>query len=70
MARAPGSAIWIPPGTTHAVRSSGPVGAMPSRCCTVAVTPLLRELTIRVCRSPLDHIETDVDAHLAGLLVA
>lgn len=78
----PHRAIWIPAGMIHTVRSSGPVegynvfvqpaltSTMPLRCCTVSVTPLLRELLIRAAGFPIDHVEADADRHLTGLLLA
>lgn len=78
----PQRAIWIPSGMTHAIRSSGPiegynafvdpplVTGMPSRCCTISVTPLLRELLIRAAGLSLDYAEKGADAHLVALLLA
>lgn len=60
----PTHAVWIPPGTRHQVASeteaevrhvfvdpSRPVrraGPLPDRCAVLAVTPLMRELTLRL----------------------
>lgn len=77
----PHRAIWIPGGATHAIRSSGGIagynvfidqaltGDMPQTCCTVSVTPLLRELLMRAADLPLDHAEASADVHLVGLLL-
>jgi hypothetical protein len=66
----PGSAIWIPGGALHAVRASGPlkgynafvapdlIAGLPTICCAVSVTPLLRELLSRTASLPL-HYEED-----------
>ncbi len=65
----PHCAIWIPGGATHAIKSSGNVegytvfiepalaAELPRNCCTVLVTPLLRELLIRTAVLPLDYVE-------------
>ncbi len=78
----PHRAIWIPGGATHAIRSAGRIegynafldpilaGGMPRHCCTVSVTPLLRELLVRAAGLPVDYAEKGVDAHLVGLLLA
>jgi AraC-like DNA-binding protein/quercetin dioxygenase-like cupin family protein len=55
-------ALWIPPGVTHSIRMSGTVrmrtvyfeasslagAATPERCAVLAVSPLLRELLVRI----------------------
>src|SRR6218665_761983 len=64
----PRSAIWIPGGAVHAIKASGPMegyGAfiaaadvgLPGGCCTVSVTPLLRELMIRAANLPAFYEE-------------
>ncbi len=78
----PHCAIWIPGGATHAIKSSGNVegytvfiepalaAELPRNCCTVLVTPLLRELLIRTAVLPLDYVEDGAVVHLVGLLLA
>jgi AraC-like DNA-binding protein len=63
----PNRAIWVPAGTEHATRSYGPVkfralriaaeaGAnLPSACCIVDVSPLLRELILRLAAIPREQ---------------
>jgi len=58
------SALWIPPGITHSVRcvrgveiyllfvDADMVATLPAHCCTLAVTPLLRELVRAVANLP------------------
>lgn len=60
----PQCALWIPGGMEHSVRGVGDIelyvlfvdpdvaGELPTECCTVAITPLLRELVIAVSRLP------------------
>jgi AraC-like DNA-binding protein len=77
----PHCALWIPPNTFHSLKSSGEIegywifvapgvaAALPDRCCTIAVTPLLRELLIRASKLPLHYPERP-NAYLLGLLVS
>jgi len=56
-------AVWIPAGTPHTIRMSGPVAMrtlylrprlaakLPRGCCVVNVSPLLRELILRACQA-------------------
>src|SRR5271163_5116012 len=58
----PHCALWIPPNTFHSLKSSGEIegywvfvapgvaAVLPDRCCTIAVTPLLRELLVRAAK--------------------
>lgn len=76
----PQCALWIPPNTFHSLKSSGEIegywlfvapglaAVLHDRCCTIAVTPLLRELLIRAANLPLDYPE-GLNAHLIGLLM-
>jgi AraC-like DNA-binding protein len=60
----PQTALWIPGGMEHSVRAVGDVEIhvlfaepevardFPPECCTIAITPLLRELVIAVSRLP------------------
>ena len=57
-------ALWIPPEMSHSVRTVGEVELyclfldpavaqdLPTECCTIAVSPLLRELVIAASRLP------------------
>src|SRR4051794_36836742 len=61
----PRSAVWIPGGALHAIKATGALegyGAfvaldfdarLPLSCCTVSVTPLLRELLFRAAGLPV-----------------
>ncbi|MFV0623795.1 AraC family transcriptional regulator [Sphingomonas sp. ac-8] len=78
----PRSALWVPGGASHAVRTS--TGAiegynafvsaegsrgLPETCCTVSVTPLLREVLTRAASLPLLYEETGANAHLIAVLL-
>lgn len=78
------SAIWVPGDyPIHDVKIKGPfegyvtfiapeaASRLPSSCCAVSTTPLLRELIIRDARFPVavDPPENDMEGHLAALLV-
>ncbi|GCE89388.1 transcriptional regulator [Komagataeibacter diospyri] len=77
----PRSAIWIPGGTRHAIRTSGALEgynafidpvlgpALPETCCAVAVTPLLRELLVRASELPLYYEENGANARLLDVLL-
>ncbi len=69
----PRSAVWIPGGALHAIKATGSlegysafvapnVGApLPQGCCTVSVTPLLRELLFRAASLPLLYEESGAE---------
>jgi AraC-like DNA-binding protein/mannose-6-phosphate isomerase-like protein (cupin superfamily) len=77
----PRSAIWIPGGARHSIKASGPMegyGAfiatsadvgLPKGCCTVSVTPLLRELLIRAANLPAFYEESGANTRLMSVLV-
>jgi len=77
----PQSAIWIPGGESHAIRIAGKVqgyGAfvdaanarrLPTRCCAIAVTPLLRELLARAAHFPALYPDGGLEEHLVTLLI-
>uniref|UniRef100_UPI003B3B91F6 AraC family transcriptional regulator n=1 Tax=Sphingomonas sp. TaxID=28214 RepID=UPI003B3B91F6 len=63
----PQCALWIPAGALHAIKASGVIEGynafidpaagtgLPGECCTVSVSPLLRELLIRAAGFPADY---------------
>lgn len=77
----PHCAIWIPCGAMHAIKASGPIegynafidtaaaAGLPSACCTLSVSPLLRELLVRGASFPLDYLEGGRESHLGTLLL-
>ncbi len=77
----PQAAIWIPPGVEHCITLAGsvegyntfvePVVArgLPSECCTISVTPLLRELLIRTAQYPIKVAEGGMESRVASLLL-
>jgi len=77
----PRSAVWIPGSALHAINVSGTLegyGAfvdpafsmgLPTRCCAVSVTPLLRELLTRAAHLPLLYEENGVNSRLIAVLL-
>lgn len=61
----PQCAVWIPGGTDHSIRGIGDldlyilfvdpelVPELPKECCSISVSPLLRELVIEMARLPM-----------------
>jgi AraC-like DNA-binding protein len=77
----PQSAIWVPGGVQHKITAAGTVecyvafidpgvaSSLPASCCTVAATPLLRELLVRSASLPLFYEEGGMATHLVTLLL-
>jgi AraC-like DNA-binding protein len=77
----PQCAIWVPGGAVHALRASGAIEGynafieppladrMPAACCTLSVTPLLRELLRRAAGFPLQYPDCGAEAHLITVLL-
>jgi AraC-like DNA-binding protein len=77
----PQRAVWVPPRTDHASRMSGPVAmrtlylrpdvarALPSRCCVVTVSPLLRELILAATRMPVLYDPRGRDGRVMALIL-
>ena len=77
----PQSAIWVPGDVLHKVRTAGTIecylvfidpsvaSSLPSNCCALSATPLLRELLIRAANLPVLYAEGGVESHLVTLLL-
>ena len=77
----PQSAIWLPSRVRHNVQVAGDVEGyilfvdptfasnLPSKCCTISVTPLLRELLIRSANFPMLYPEGGMETHLVTLIL-
>jgi AraC-like DNA-binding protein len=77
----PHSAIWIPGDTLHAIKAAGTLEGyiafidpavtteLPSTCCTLSATPLLRELLIRSASLPALYPDGGIESHLVTLLL-
>ncbi|HEU0146689.1 MAG: hypothetical protein V7634_2164 [Bradyrhizobium sp.] len=77
----PRSAIWIPGGAFHAIKATGALegysafvaadvdARLPQLCCTVSVTPLLRELLVRAASLPLFYDEGGANSRLMAVLL-
>jgi len=78
----PRSAIWVPGGALHALKlgtgalegynafiSPEASQGLPGTCCTVSVTPLLREVLTRAVHLPLLYDENGPTNRLIGVLL-
>ena len=77
----PQSALWIPSSVVHRIRARAPLEGynvfldpdvarhMPSECCAVSVTPLLREVIVRLGTRPVDYDVDGPDARLVAVLL-
>lgn len=77
----PGSALWVPGDVQHQIRARAPLegynvflepavaAQLPATCCTVSVTPLFRELVLRLATRPARADATGADARLVAVLV-
>ncbi|WP_437735473.1 AraC family transcriptional regulator [Sorangium sp. So ce1335] len=77
----PQSALWIPGSVTHRLRARAPLegygvfldpGAapnLPQDCCAVSVTPLFRELLLRLATRPAHYDLEGPDARLVSVLL-
>lgn len=77
----PRSAVWIPCGALHAIKATGALegyGAfvsaevatsLPQSCCTISVTPLLRELLLRAACLPAFYEENGTNTRLMAVLL-
>jgi AraC-like DNA-binding protein len=78
---APQSALWIPSSVTHRIRARAPLEGygvflepdaapnLPRDCCAVSVTPLLRELLVRLSTRPALYDLEGPDARLVSVLL-
>lgn len=76
----PQCGVWIPGGTPHAMRGTAgtdlylllvePVAAaLPVKCCSLAVTPLLREMILHLAEMPQAYSEDSSTARLVGVML-
>jgi AraC-like DNA-binding protein len=77
----PQSAVWIPPGVEHRITLAGSVEGynafvepaaarnLPSKCCSISATPLLRDLLVRTAQYPADVAEGGMESRVAALLL-
>ncbi len=73
--------VWVPAGTRHALAMHGPVALRtlyaapdaaplpPARCGVFQMTPLLRELILRLMHRPRLYDEAGADGRLVGVLL-
>lgn len=77
----PGCAVWIPGSLPHGMTVAGDVevyclfvdpdtaSALPGRCCTLSVSPLLERLLVHVTQMPVLYDVDGVDGRLARVLI-
>ncbi len=77
----PQCAVWIPGGTRHSVKGVGAIDVyglfvepasaptLPDACCTVSVSPLLRELLLRCARFPTLYPVKGAESRLVTVLL-
>jgi AraC-like DNA-binding protein len=77
----PQSALWVPGGMVHRIAVSGHIDSyaafvqpaadvsLPTTCCTIVVSPLLRELIVRSAQFPADHEVDGIESSVAALLL-
>ena len=77
----PHCALWVPGGLGHRIAASGNIQSyatfiqpaiaakLPASCCTISVTPLLRELIVRSSQFSAAQEEDDIEASVAVLLL-
>lgn len=76
----PQCAVWIPGGVPHSNRVTAngrvcflfvpaDVPGLPAQCCTLAVTPLVRELLVHLAHLPTTEAATPANRQLADVLV-
>ncbi len=77
----PQCAVWIPGGTRHSVKGVGVIDvyclfvepasapSLPDACCTVSVSPLLRELLLRCARFPTMYPVKGAESRLVTALL-
>lgn len=73
--------VWVPACTRHSIQMSGPVSlrtlyllpsldrSLPDRCAVVAVSPLLRELILRIVDLDSLSVRIPAQAHLISVLL-
>jgi AraC-like DNA-binding protein/quercetin dioxygenase-like cupin family protein len=77
----PNSALWVPGDVHHRIRARAPLEAynvfldpeaarhMPAECCAVSVTPLFREIVLRLATHPLLYDPSGPGGHLVTVLL-
>jgi AraC-like DNA-binding protein len=77
----PGSALWVPSNVVHHIRARAPLEGynvfldpdrarhMPAECCAVSITPLFREVVVRLAAHPLGSDPKGPGGHLVAVLL-
>jgi AraC-like DNA-binding protein/mannose-6-phosphate isomerase-like protein (cupin superfamily) len=78
----PQRALWMPAGVTHSIVMVGDTtmrtlyvrgdaaAAMPTECCVLSMSPLLRELIVRATELPLQYDESGPAGHVVALILS
>jgi AraC-like DNA-binding protein len=73
--------VWVPAGTRHSIEMSGPVSlrtlylvprlsrALPDKCRVIGMSPLLRELVLRIVELDSLSVRIPAHAHLVSVLL-
>lgn len=76
----PQCGVWIPGGMRHSMRAAAgtelcllcvepDAARLPASCCTLSITPLLREMILRLATLPQDYAGDGPTARLVGVLL-
>ena len=76
----PGCAVWVPGNTPHSMRATSnaricnlfvqpDMAQLPSECCTLAITPLVRELMLHIAGEEAAYEPDSPMARKAGVLL-
>ena len=78
----PQRALWMPAGVTHSIVMVGETTmrtlyvrddaatSMPTECCVLSMSPLLRELIVRATELPLQYDESGPAGHVVALILS
>ena len=76
----PQCAVWIPGGMSHSNRVTAnglvyflfvpaDVAGLPTNCCTLTITPLVRELIVHLSAQPAADLDAPVNRQLSDVLI-
>ena len=76
----PGCGVWIPGGVPHSNRATSnarlsylfvepDAAALPDRCCTLSISPMLREMILRLAGEPRSYTPDDHVGRLVRVLL-
>lgn len=76
----PGCAVWVPGQVPHAIRVSAhsdvcflfidpEAASLPSDCCSLSITPFVREAIVRLAQTPRPYTDARRVAHLVAAIL-